>query len=624
MKPLRLLSILGLFLCAALTLSAQENGGWRLEVEAPEGFRDLPGSGAGRRFIHRLPELDERSRIDVSVVESTLTELGDFLESEGGADRKAATEDGEFDLGIGKAGSRTFLGRTELLGRDFRYERLVIARKLEEGRFLRIVATLYHATDEPSKELREITRRGIEEIVGSLVVEKRPAEEPTEEVTEIETEPARDDAKVETRLGRFSNDRILPFRFDYPLDWYVGYDDLEAPGLLWVLATPKDGDGFVPAEEDMRVALRVTVFGSVPELIGIEDELARACAFVTDDYRRRPGDCRIEQVGEALLGAARGRVFRFAEEAGRGDAGLVLVAVADSGLIVAEYRCRGADLAAQESAGRALLGSFEITPERGRSRIEASPFAFSMPEGFEIEEVGTEDRSRAFLVRRPGYEMFLRSFVLPEGDPPTEKAFRKLCASLFAETLGLGTPLEIEKALPLVVPDATEGLQHFVVLKERAIERRAIDLFAFVKGGAIHFAVLSSRDGLGDHARGRLLEMLCGLTGPGPLPPRVQMGDDGLLDRRVCLRFFGPRPFATDGRLVGSVRGRLILDADGSAVMDWRDPTGFFLREGSYRKVGDQLIVNLGDSMPRAFTWSAEERLATDAEGRRWYPSSGF
>ncbi|MCB9834055.1 MAG: hypothetical protein H6807_16460 [Planctomycetes bacterium] len=612
---------LSLLLLLAIVLGAPglraQEGDWSITVAAPEGFRDLPGSGSGRRFIHRLPKLQERSRIDVGVIASGAGDLDAFLAAEKGGDRDGPDREESPEIAGRPAKVRVFLGSTELAGRRFSYERIVAACQLEPGRYLRVVATLYHLDDEPSARLKLVTRRGVEEVCKGLKATRLAA-------TEAERTPPQLEVG-ERRAGSFGSEKILPFSFDYPLDWYLGYDDVESPGLLWILATPRDEDGFVPPEEDMQVALRVSVFGCVPELIGVDDELERACAFVRDDYTARFAKGRWEQVDEALLGNAKGRVFRYASAIGGREAGLVLVAVADSGLLIAEYRCRAEDFASREAEGRALLGSFEITPERGRTATKAGPFSFEAPEGFSVAEVGTEDASRAFVLRRAGLELFLRSYPLAAGEAPDEAVLRKLAAAYFADTLGLGAALEVERAMPLVLPEVVEGLRHFSLLDAAASDRRAVDLYAFVKRDALHLAILASKDGLRDHARGRLLEMLCHLEGPGAEPAPTRMGDNGRLTRRVCLRYFDPRPFADDGRLIGADRGALVLAPDGQALYEFRSATGVVLKHGSYGKVGDQLIVNFGAATDTlSFTWSSEERLAVDNDGRRWYPSTSF
>ncbi|MCA9322305.1 MAG: hypothetical protein KDB53_16305 [Planctomycetes bacterium] len=550
--------LVGILVVAWSTIvTAQE---FEIRVPELEGFRE---SGGSRRRIltRRFPKLGTRIRMSVGIEGFDGADVAAFLDGQGReGEVRVPAQDGSVTL-AGRTGQRrAFSGQVKSPRGDLNGLRRVNVVRVADKQFLVVEVALTHEGDEAPP----LAKTQALEAEGAILAGLKLLAAATDEGT-AEPEPAMPDQTVTYR-----NETVFPVELKLPGDWYLAEDTVQAPGRLWVLATPFRREAQAGAWNELPAALRLTVSGHETLLFGSALGLDRAVRLVRSELEARHAGApiTIEVAGETLVGRAKARLlsFRHAEDSGL-PSGWILVAVAESSLITAEIRY---DPDLEENYSNVtlqILESLQATFERNATQAaDEAVLPFRTPPGWTNQALETEDESDAWNVTSPeGCELVIRGIDLPKDSPlrgSDLEPLRRVVASYLNEELETHDQKASRNADVFGMPGVGPGLR-----VARFDEQRFEDLFAFVREGRLWVAHLLSPAGTAGRDHGLALRCLLGLGATNPAPPVFQLDAAGaFLDsweilRHDILAFDASGVFRSETHRLGRQgQGRVRLD----------------------------------------------------------------
>lgn len=590
-------------LCFLLGASAHAQT-WTASSAAPTGYSLTPGGGDGasvytRRF--RRLGANHRLRLGVAEVDEALTPE-QWIASRVREGERVVEGSGDDVALAGREGRRlTFSGTQRLRGKTLAELRTVIAARIDREAMLALESTLAFPGDEPPPPVKKAARNAVLELIAKLRVERARAEP----VAAAET------VTPGAKRGEYRNDSVAPFSFAYPAGWYVAHDDVQLPGALWVVATPEERTAVSSTLADVDTALRVTLVGHAPGMLGAADELARAVAFATS-ARSATNGTKFTVVGDTLLGAAKGRLLRYGT-AEVPQLGLLLVGAADTTVLVAEFEARGGLTGDLEKTAIDILDSMRLDVDRARTErpaVAPSP-GFEYPASWKLETVPVEDSSAALVLgagETDGVEVVVRSVAV--GAPLDEARLRAVLARVVADDLGLTTRERLTAA-----PRRAAPMGDVVVHALVATSESATDVFAIAAGDTVHVCFVDTPGGVAGRDYGLALQSLlswsCGATA-------AEAPDDGRFSRRRILRHHGFDAFDDAGAARRPSGGRLAFEPDGTVRGTLPAPDASTAVSGTYTLDGGALRVD-ADGAAIITLRPADGGWIDAASGRAWF-----
>ncbi len=570
----------------ASSLAQAQETSWSIQVEGPLSYRNS-GGRARRVFIRRFPKSKERNRIEVSIQRSTASDLEAFLESQKQSREtmvKGSTQPIQIDGRMGL--SLAFDGTYEFKGESFNSKRRVAAVNLADNIFLRLTSLKIFPDATPSKKLNKSEAEAIRDLVAKV---KMTEGEPRNKKVASRTEesPA---SSLSATTKIFRNTASMPFSFAYPDGWYVGSDTVQAPGSLWVIATPFEEQALYSPLDKIEAALRVNLTGFLPELVGVEDGLSIAEDLVKQRYF---GDEQIEvEVGNrALFGTAQGRFLKFSPPASSSSpASQFLVIVVDSTLLVAEFSYPASKTATYEKQAQDILNSFRVEVDRSVEEVEKNGIRFEYPvNNWELEEVATQDTSVAWNLRSDDTSLFLRSTPLKQGSPISQASFKKACELLVSRELKLTSQDVVEDSGTFDLPNCQHSWRCFFFYDSKAHE-----VYAMVRDGGFHLAIVSTHKGVQGFEVAQALEIFAGLEGPNTAVREPKNNKGMFFPRDRTLTSMTAQAFGRDGTFLGQRRDILKLRKDGSMRSAPHEPH-HLTHPGKYAIAAGEIAITFDD-----------------------------
>lgn len=562
-----------LVIALLLMTSAAVAQGWTAVSVAPEGYSRTPGAADGEVvYTRRFRQLGASHRLRQNVLTLADVSARDYLS--GATDEGESLVEGsaaEMPL-VGRSGRRlTFRGTRRLRGKMMNTLRTLTAVRIDDDSMLVVESTLAYTGDDPPRKLRAGARNAVLELVRSLEVKQR---EPSQ---------ATSSGNGGQEKRRYSNDAIAPFSFEYPSGWYVAHDDVQMPGSLWVIATPEERTAVSGALEDVKTALRVTLVGHVTAMLGAENELDRAVDFVVSG-RAAGGSKTFTVVGDTLLGAAKGRLLRYGT-AEIPQQGLLLVGVAETTVIVAEFLAHDGMTPEIETLAVDMLNSMRLEVERARVDVPASgpSPAFSLPASWTLETVPAPDGSRALVLGSgSGTEVVVRS--LATRSALDEAALRDVLARVVADDLSLTTRDHLSTAERRHAP-----LGDIVIHVLVASPDGTTDVYGIATANRVHVCFVDVAGGNAGRDYGLALGSLL-----------TWNADRGAKDgrksvpKRVVLRHHAVDSFDAGGHARAATTGRLLLEPDGTLSGKFPGTDDATAVQGRHEMRRNRLVLEIG------------------------------
>lgn len=592
---IRLLTTI-LLLCVAAHAQS-----WNVSSGAPKGYALTPGGGSvDSVYTRRFRKLGANHRLRLGVTEVEGLPAEEWLATKAG-DRETIVEGSGSDFALaGRDGRRlTFSGSLRLRDKTLKSLRTLAAARLDEKSMLVLESALSFSGAEPPTLVKNQARKAMLELISGLKVERAD-----------DTPAATESAAPAGRSGQYRNDTVAPFSFDYPAGWYVAHDDAQSPGSLWVVATPEERTAVSTTLAELATALRVTLVGHSPAMLGAQDELARAVAFVTSARTAADGT-KFTVVGDTILGGATGRLLRYGN-AEVPQLGLLLVGAADTTVLVADFEARGGLTGDLEKVALDILDSMRINVERDRLAHPATSPApgFRYPANWSLETVPVSDASTALVLgagETDAVEVVMRSVATTEA--LDESRLRSVLARVAAEDLELTTRARLAAASLCAAP-----MGDLVVHALIASGEGSTDVFAIATPDAVHVCFVDLPGGVAGRDYGLALQTLLSWT-DGASEPEDSAAD---FQRRQVLRHRGFDGFDAAGAARRGSAGRLAFEPDGSVRGSMPGPDGSRVVNGRYANKGTGLELYL-DGTTIVFARGSDGGWSDSATGRSWF-----
>ncbi len=570
----------------ASSLAQAQETSWSIQVEGPLSYRNS-GGRARRVFIRRFPKSQERNRIEVSIQRSTASDLEAFLKSQKQSREtmvKGSTQPIEIDGRMGL--SLAFDGTYEFKGQSFTSKRRVAAVNLTDNIFLRLTSLKIFPDATPSEKLNKSEAEAVRDLVGKVkVTEDEPREKKAVSRTEVGRATTTD---ATTKI--FRNTTSLPFSFAYPDGWYVGSDTVQAPGSLWVIATPFEEQALYSPLDKIEAALRVNLTGFLPELVGVEDGLSIAEDLIKQRYF---GNEQIEvEVGNrALFGTAQGRFLSFSPpSSSSAPANQFLVIVVDSTLLVAEFTYPANKKATYEKQAQDILNSFRVEVDRSVEEVSKNGIQFEYPvNNWLLEEVATQDESVAWSLRSDDTSLFLRSAALKQGSPISQASFKKACELLVSRELKLTSREVVQDSGTFDLPNCEHTWRCFFFYDSKAHE-----VYAMIRDGGFHLGIVSTHKGIQGFEVAQALEIFADLKGPNTKVQALKNSKGMFFPRDRILTSMRAQSFGQDGTFLGQRRDILKLRKDGSMRSAPHEPH-HLTHPGKYTITAGEIAITFDD-----------------------------
>ena len=582
---------------------------WTLRATAPQGWTVV--AEASRRAVYRKDFASGESavlRAAVSPSSKTATDAADYIAKL----KRPADEmvDGSLaDLSFAgiagkKASFRAQEGKT-------RTRREVAVARTTDGSFVVVRTDLGFEGEQPSGDALLGTDAAMKEVLRSLTVAMGPPEKLPE------TRPAPRGALATLRPQIYRSTTILPVQFRYPDGWYVNHDDGFVPGSLFVLATPLAEEAQTSPLEDLATTLRIQAVSHVSELTGADDGLDRALAFARESLDGEFRGATWTEPRTFVLGGSRAAILEFSST-DAGKAGLLLVTVAETAAITAEFAYPIAQAKDWKLLAYEILNTLNVTSDGGFDRCAESGIEFECPISWGAAKVKTDDGSIAVAMRAAdGTEVTARSIALPAEKSIDAAAFKALAKQFLVEEMKLASPAEVDAMQPVTVPGA-EFSGRFV----KVDGERTLDVFAMVRGGAAHFAFVACPDGIQTAAYGKALRTVMSFSGAA-VPKEVDLlavNEQGFFTHPIA---FGKTPLAAydrNGNLRTWETDRIRFATDGRATLFGEDDFGPIVRPGTYKVEGEKIVISFEGGAAIDAQLSADEaKLTTTSPSRTWF-----
>jgi hypothetical protein len=354
--------------------------------------------------------------------------------------------------------------------------------------------------------------------------------------------------------------------------------------------------------------------------VGAEDPWERAFRFFSESVAPAGAVAKIETPKRFVIGGAQGGITEFTvtgDERTRRD-GVALLAVSGSTTLLAIFDFTPQTAKQWRGLAYEILNTLRLDSDGGTDSVTQDGISFDYPAAWGIARVRTDDGSTAVAMRASDEtEIVIRSVLLPAGREATAATLPPLMSKFLASEMGVLGEDDLADAMDVCVPGALAARRVVKIESERTL-----DVFAFLRGGAAHFAFISLPGGVASGAYGRAVDTVMSLRGPAALPEDelFAMLPSGHYARTLAFGTTELEAYDMNGSLKEAISGRLVLEPSGAATLWWQDAGVRAAQRGTY--TADQNGGSATFAGAPGIEWQltpGDAAITTAKPARHWY-----